>query len=398
MFRLDSWSPAWRANACGSPTPTSSASPGYVQALQRRGGRRRRRAAARAGRHRPAAGAARCRAPATAALLEAGVRVFEWNGSMMHAKTAVADGLWARVGSTNLNIQSWLGNWELDVADRGRPASARQMERMFEADLEQRHRGGADAGRTRTAVAARRAAASPPARAGRGRAAAAPRRRRHQPGRGRGLPVRQHLGRRAHCDAARSAPPRPRPWRQAAALLLAAGRPGGVEAGIVSPIRSPSVATWLGLSLAGAALAGPARRAAGLAGPRRACYTEMLVITCRKVARRPRAARPDPAKGHDREARHPSRVPRGHRPLRLRRHVADPLHQEGRPPRHLQQLPSVLHRPAEADRHRGPRRALQQEVRRADRPTPSRPRPRPPRPRRPPRPGPTEAGRPLGPA
>ena len=35
-------------------------------------------------------------------LLEAGVRVFEWNGSMLHAKTAVADGKWARVGSTNL--------------------------------------------------------------------------------------------------------------------------------------------------------------------------------------------------------------------------------------------------------------------------------------------------------
>ena len=35
---------------------------------------------------------------------------------MMHAKTAVADGLWARVGSTNLNIASWIGNYELDVA------------------------------------------------------------------------------------------------------------------------------------------------------------------------------------------------------------------------------------------------------------------------------------------
>jgi cardiolipin synthase len=49
-------------------------------------------------------------------LLEAGIRVFEWNGPMLHAKTAVADGHWARVGSTNLNIASWIGNWELDVA------------------------------------------------------------------------------------------------------------------------------------------------------------------------------------------------------------------------------------------------------------------------------------------
>lgn len=48
-------------------------------------------------------------------LLEAGVRVFEWNGPMLHAKTSVADGRWARVGSSNLNIASWLGNFEMDV-------------------------------------------------------------------------------------------------------------------------------------------------------------------------------------------------------------------------------------------------------------------------------------------
>jgi cardiolipin synthase len=67
-------------------------------------------------------------------LLEAGVRVFEWNGPMLHAKTAVADGRWARVGSTNLNPASWLGNWELDVAveDAG---FARAMETMYEDDL-----------------------------------------------------------------------------------------------------------------------------------------------------------------------------------------------------------------------------------------------------------------------
>jgi cardiolipin synthase A/B len=68
-------------------------------------------------------------------LLEAGVRVFEWNGSMIHAKTAVADGRWARVGSTNLNIASWLGNRELDVIGEHEPF-ARQMEEMFLHDLE----------------------------------------------------------------------------------------------------------------------------------------------------------------------------------------------------------------------------------------------------------------------
>src|SRR4051812_33127242 len=49
-------------------------------------------------------------------LLEAGVRIFEWNGSMVHAKTAVVDGRWSRVGSSNLNLASFLGNYELDVA------------------------------------------------------------------------------------------------------------------------------------------------------------------------------------------------------------------------------------------------------------------------------------------
>jgi cardiolipin synthase A/B len=68
------------------------------------------------------------------ALLDGGVRVFEWNGSMMHAKTAVADGRWARIGSSNVNIQSWLGNWELDVAIEDYRIG-RAMEKMYESDL-----------------------------------------------------------------------------------------------------------------------------------------------------------------------------------------------------------------------------------------------------------------------
>ncbi len=67
-------------------------------------------------------------------LLEAGVRVFEWNGSMLHAKSAVADAHWARVGSTNLNFASWLSNFELDVAIED-PRFAAQMAAMYEADL-----------------------------------------------------------------------------------------------------------------------------------------------------------------------------------------------------------------------------------------------------------------------
>ena len=67
-------------------------------------------------------------------LLEAGVRVFEWNGPMLHAKTAVADGRWARIGSSNLNLASWRGNWELDIAVEDEEF-AQSVEDMFRSDL-----------------------------------------------------------------------------------------------------------------------------------------------------------------------------------------------------------------------------------------------------------------------
>jgi len=68
------------------------------------------------------------------ALLQAGIRVFEWNGPMLHAKTAVADARWARVGSTNLNLSSWVVNRELDVVVEDQ-AFGEAMEAMFEEDL-----------------------------------------------------------------------------------------------------------------------------------------------------------------------------------------------------------------------------------------------------------------------
>jgi hypothetical protein len=67
-------------------------------------------------------------------LLEAGVVVYEWNGPMVHAKTAVCDGFWARVGSTNLNLSSWIGNWEIDVVIEN-SYIARKMASMFLEDL-----------------------------------------------------------------------------------------------------------------------------------------------------------------------------------------------------------------------------------------------------------------------
>jgi cardiolipin synthase len=68
-------------------------------------------------------------------LLEAGVRIFEWNGPMMHAKTAVADGSWTRIGSSNSNLASWISNRELDITINNK-ALAAQMEAMYEDDLQ----------------------------------------------------------------------------------------------------------------------------------------------------------------------------------------------------------------------------------------------------------------------
>src|SRR5204863_319193 len=48
-------------------------------------------------------------------LLRAGARIFEWQGPMLHAKTLLVDHRWARVGSSNLNVSSLLGNYELDL-------------------------------------------------------------------------------------------------------------------------------------------------------------------------------------------------------------------------------------------------------------------------------------------
>jgi cardiolipin synthase len=66
--------------------------------------------------------------------LEAGVRIFEYGGPMIHAKTVVADGWWSKVGSTNLNVSSLFANWEIDlVAENSGFAS--KMEQLFEEDL-----------------------------------------------------------------------------------------------------------------------------------------------------------------------------------------------------------------------------------------------------------------------
>jgi cardiolipin synthase A/B len=70
------------------------------------------------------------------ALLERGVRIFEYQPTILHAKTLVADGLATVVGSTNLDYRSFIFNSECDLLILC-PKTAETMERSFLADLEQ---------------------------------------------------------------------------------------------------------------------------------------------------------------------------------------------------------------------------------------------------------------------
>src|SRR5438128_3592916 len=71
---------------------------------------------------------------------------------------------------------------------------------------------------------------------------------------------------------------------------------------------------------------------------------------------------PEPTR-HSDAREHPSRLSDFEGPLRLRRHVGDPLDRRGPSPGHLLQLPPLLHRQAEADRYPGPHRPVPEEVR-----------------------------------
>ena len=68
-----------------------------------------------------------------AGLLEAGVRIFEFQEALMHAKTAVIDSWWSSVGSTNLDWRSFVHNYEADLVVHD-AAFAQALERRFLVD------------------------------------------------------------------------------------------------------------------------------------------------------------------------------------------------------------------------------------------------------------------------
>jgi cardiolipin synthase len=67
-------------------------------------------------------------------LLKSGVKVYERNSSLLHAKTAVVDKVWSTVGSTNLDYLSLLSNNEVNAVILSHEFAV-EMEKMFVKDL-----------------------------------------------------------------------------------------------------------------------------------------------------------------------------------------------------------------------------------------------------------------------
>ncbi len=61
-------------------------------------------------------------------LLEAGIRIHEYRGAMMHAKVLIIDGEWAVLGTTNMDNRSFEHNDEVNVAMRDAAVAARLMD------------------------------------------------------------------------------------------------------------------------------------------------------------------------------------------------------------------------------------------------------------------------------
>jgi cardiolipin synthase len=67
-------------------------------------------------------------------LLKGGVKIYERRGPLLHAKTALIDGVWSTVGSANLDRRSFLHNQEVNAVVLGADFGV-QMQAMFDADI-----------------------------------------------------------------------------------------------------------------------------------------------------------------------------------------------------------------------------------------------------------------------
>jgi len=69
-----------------------------------------------------------------APLLESGVVIYERRDALLHAKTAVIDGVWSTVGSSNMDWRSFALNYEINAVVLG-PEFGAEMERLFQSDV-----------------------------------------------------------------------------------------------------------------------------------------------------------------------------------------------------------------------------------------------------------------------
>jgi len=85
-------------------------------------------------------------------LLQGGVRIFEYQPTMMHSKTLVVDGIFSTIGSINFDARSMSKNAEVSLSSYDR-SFAGALEAMFERDLELCHEVTYDAWKNRGAGA-----------------------------------------------------------------------------------------------------------------------------------------------------------------------------------------------------------------------------------------------------
>ena len=137
----------WLTNAYFVPDPQ------LLAALNGAVGARRRREADPAEQHRFVRWSSTPAARTTSQLLRGGVKIYERRDALLHAKTAVIDGVWSTVGSTNLDWRSFLHNQELNAVVLGTEFGAK-MRAAFERDLAA---SDADHARGMAAAADRRA-------------------------------------------------------------------------------------------------------------------------------------------------------------------------------------------------------------------------------------------------
>ena len=85
-------------------------------------------------------------------LLSSGIKIYERQGAMLHAKTALIDGVWSTIGSTNLDWRSFVNNQEINAVMLSQDFGGK-MQAVFEKDLTSSKQVTLEAWRARSVTA-----------------------------------------------------------------------------------------------------------------------------------------------------------------------------------------------------------------------------------------------------